>query len=399
MNLLIAPDNAWPIWAFIIGGAAVSVYLEQTYKWAANLSGPVVALLVGMGLSNFKLMPVESPYYDVVDGYLVRIAVPLLLLRANIVRIWRETGKMLVPFHLATMGSIIGGILAGYLFRGNKEIVHVPEVSGIMTASYVGGGVNFVAVAESYKIGSELTNPLLVADNFVMAGFFILLLSIAASKFFRRHFPHPHSLDGDKEDVRALAARHWCRKEISLLDIAKALAIAVAVAAVSVLVTDYLKARVESKLVASIFANPFVLITILTVALATLFHKQTGKIQGADEVGMFMLYLFFTVIGLRADFVEVVKNVPVLFLFCLVIAVVNLAFTLGVGKLFRLNLEELLLSSNATLGGPPSAMAMAISRGWSNLVVPGLLAGLWGYVIGTFVGIVVTEALLRLFGA
>jgi uncharacterized membrane protein len=41
---------------------------------------------------------------------------------------------------------------------------------------------------------------------------------------------------------------------------------------------------------------------------------------------------------------------------------------------------------------------MAISRGWSELVLPGLLAGLWGYVIGTFVGIVVTEALLRLFG-
>jgi hypothetical protein len=26
-----------------------------------------------------------------------------------------------------------------------------------------------------------------------------------------------------------------------------------------------------------------------------------------------------------------------------------------------------------------------------------LLAGIWGYVIGTFVGIVVTETLLRLF--
>ncbi len=398
MDSLIAPTNAWPVWALIIGGAAVSVYLEQTCKWAANLSGPVVALLVGMGLSNFKLMPVESPCYDVVDGYLVRIAVPLLLLRANIVRIWRGTGKMLIPFHLATVGSVIGGILAGLLFRGNEAIARVPEVSGIMTASYVGGGVNFVAVAESYKIGSELTNPLLVADNFVMAGFFVLLLSIAASKFFRRHYPHPHSLDGDKLDVRELAARHWCRKEISLLDVAKALAIAVGIAAVSVLVTNYLKARVESKIVASIFANPFVLITILTVTLATLFHKQTGKIQGADEVGMFLLYLFFTVIGLRADFMEVVRNVPVLFLFCLVIAVSNLAFTLGVGKLLRLNLEELLLSSNATLGGPPSAMAMAISRGWSNLVVPGLLAGLWGYVIGTFVGIVVTETVRRMFG-
>jgi uncharacterized membrane protein len=67
--------------------------------------------------------------------------------------------------------------------------------------------------------------------------------------------------------------------------------------------------------------------------------------------------------------------------------------------MLRLNLEELLLASNATLGGPASAAAMAISRSWSELVLPGLLAGLWGYVIGTFMGNVVTEALLRLFGA
>lgn len=388
---LIAVDNTWPIWALIISGAAISIWCEQRFKWAAKLSGPVVALLVGMAFSNFKLMPVESPHYDIVDGILVRIAVPLLLLRANLVRIWQETGKMLIPFHLATIGSMIGGVLAGVLFKGTTRFSHVPEISGVMTASYVGGGVNFVAVAESYKVPSSLTNPLLVADNFVMAGFFILMLSMAASKFFRRHYPHPHSLDGDKEDVRALAARHWCRKDISLLDIARGLAIAMSVAAVAVLVTNFLKTRVENKLVASIFANPFVLITIITVCIATLFHKSVGKIQGGEEVGMFLLYLFFTVIGLRSDFIEVAKNIPSLFVFCLIIATANLAFLLIAGKLLRQNLEELLLSSNATLGGPPSAMAMAISRGWSNLVVPGLLAGLWGYVIGTFVGIVVTE--------
>jgi uncharacterized membrane protein len=395
MTSLVAPDNAWPLWAFIVVGAAGSIYLEQTYKWAAKLSGPVVALLLGMTLSNFKLMPTESPSYDVVDAYLVRIAIPLLLLRANVVRILRETGPMFLAFHIAALGSVLGAFLAAFLFRGSFDLV--PEVTGIMTASYVGGGVNFVAVADTYKVKAELTNPLLVADNFIMAGMFVVLLSIAASKFFRRHYPHPHSLAGDREDIRALAARYWRRKEISLLDIAKALAIAFAVAAISITVTNLLKTRVESRIVQSIFANPFVLITVLSVVITTLFHRWTENIQGAEDLGMYLLYLFFFVIGLRADFVEVVRNVPVLFLFCLVMAVTNLVFTLGVGKLFRLNLEELLLSVNATLGGPPSAAAMAISRGWSNLVLPGLLAGIWGYVIGTFVGILVAETLLKWF--
>jgi uncharacterized membrane protein len=222
---------------------------------------------------------------------------------------------------------------------------------------------------------------------------------MAGSRFFRRHYPHPHSLQGDQQDVAALAARHWRPKEISLLDIAKALAIAFGVAAISTLVTGLIKGHIDSKIVQSVFANRYVLITFLTVAVTTLFHKSTEKIQGAEDLGMYLLYLFFFVIGLKADFVLVVTKVPVLFGFCTVIAVTNLLVTLALGKLFRLNLEELLLSVNATLGGAPSAAAMAISRGWSELVLPGLLAGIWGYVIGTFVGIVVAEALLRLFGA
>ena len=46
---------------------------------------------------------------------------------------------------------------------------------------------------------------------------------------------------------------------------------------------------------------------------------------------------------------------------------------------------------NATLGGPPTAAAMAISKGWSDLVLPGLLIGLWGYTIGTATGLFIGD--------
>ena len=397
MTSLVNPDNPWPQWAAIAVGTAISIYLEQTKKWAAKISGPVLALLLGMSLSNSKLLPTDSPSYDIVDGYLVPIAIPLLLFRVNLVSILRQTGSMFVAFHIASVGTVLGAFLAALLFRGSFP--HVNEVSGIMTGSYIGGAVNFVAIAESYKIDSSLTNPLLVADNFIMAAIFGALLVLAGNKFMRRKFPHPHSLQGDKEDVTALAARHWKRKEVALLDIAQALAVAVAMAALGKILTGFFKAQTDSKVIQSVIGNPFVWITFCSAIFTTIGHRWTERVQGAEELGMYLLYLFFFVIGLRADFIEVVKHVPLLFGFCTVIAVTNLVFTLLVGKLLKQNLEELLLSVNATLGGAPSAAAMAISRGWANLVLPGLLAGIWGYVIGTFVGIVVTEALKRILPA
>lgn len=394
MQSVIQATDPWPLWGVMLAGVAVCIYLEQTYQWAAKTSGPVLALLIGMLLSNFKLMPTGSPSYDLVDDYLVPVAIPLLLFRANIVRIVRETGSMFLAFHVASLGTVIGAFLAAFLFRGTFP--RVAEVTGIMTGSYIGGGVNFVAIKNAYNVSAELANPLIVADNFIMAGMFAVLLVLAASKFFLRHYSHPHTLENGQENSQALAARFWRRKEVALLDIAQALALAFAVAALSIKLTNLIKTQVSSKFIQSIFANSYVLITFITVSITTLLHRWSDRIQGTDELGAFFLYVFFFVIGLRADFWEVVRHVPVLFLFCLVMAATNLIVTLSLGKLLRLNLEELLLSVNATLGGAPSAAAMAISKGWSNLVLPGLLAGIWGYVIGTFVGVVVAEALLRL---
>lgn len=394
MNSLISTDNTWLLWAVMIVGVGLCIYLEQTRKWAAKASGPVLALLGGMVLTNLKVTPIASVSYDFVDEYLVPVAIPLLLFRANIVRIIRETGSMFLAFHVAAVGTVVGAFVAAFLFRGSVE--RLPEVIGIMTGSYIGGGVNFVALKSSYDVSSELTNPLLVADNFIMAGMFALLFVAAGNRIVLKMYPHPHSGGADREESETLAAKHWRRKEIALLDIAKAFAVAFGIAAISMTSADAISERLSGRFLQAVLGNPFVWITFLTVALSTVCQRFMDEIQGAEELGVYLLYIFFFVIGLRADLWQVVLNVPILFAVCLTMAATNLAVTLGLGKVFRLNLEDLLLSVNAALGGAPSAAAMAISRGWSTLILPGLLVGIWGYVIGTFLGIVVTEVLLKL---
>ncbi|MCC7375890.1 MAG: DUF819 family protein [Verrucomicrobiales bacterium] len=394
MRHLIASDQTWLLVAFVLAGATASIWIEQRSRWGARLGGPVLALGIAMILSNARILPLEAPVYDVVDDYLVPMAIPLLLLKANLRRILKETGPTFAAFHVATAGSLIGALVAGFLFHGT--VARIAEVSGIMAASYIGGAVNFVAVRNTYEVPAELSNPLIVADNFIMAAFFATLILLAGSRWMRRRFRHPHSIAGDATDPAELNAKYWRPKEISLLDVAQALAFAGAIAGVAITLTRAVKLAIPPGVVQSMVANPYVLITFITVAATTIGHAWTDRIRGAEELGMYLLYLFFFVLGVRADLWEVIRNVPALFGVCLVIATINLVFTLTVGRLLGMNLEDLLLSVNATLGGAPSAAAMAISRGWSGLVLPGLLVGIWGYVIGTTLGIVVTETLRRL---
>lgn len=59
------------------------------------------------------------------------------------------------------------------------------------------------------------------------------------------------------------------------------------------------------------------------------------------------------------------------------------------GKLFHFTLEEIILASNANIGGPTTAAAMAISQGWTKLIGPSMLTGTFGYAIGTYLGTIV----------
>jgi len=72
---------------------------------------------------------------------------------------------------------------------------------------------------------------------------------------------------------------------------------------------------------------------------------------------------------------------------------VHMAVVVAVGGLFRFDLAELVIASNACVGGPSSAGPIAAARGWSELVTPGILCGAFGNAIGTFIGVGLTAFL------
>ena len=400
---LVSPTDHATLWALITAGTALALWLEQTYRWAARLSGPVLALLIAMLLSNTHLVPADSPAYDFVGDWLVPLAIPLLLFRANLREIIRSSGRMFLVFHISSVGTLLGTLLAFWLLHGKIGMPDSAHAAGMMAASDIGGGVNFMAVKATYNVRPEVTNPLIVADNFVMAGLFVALLSIAASHWFRARFPHPHTLDASADDAENLAAKHWQRKGISLLDVAKTFAFAfvvLALAGVAGRVTkgafgDVTHANFAVQMLATLCTNKFVLITSATLLIATVFARPLAHVNGPEEFGSYLLALFLFTLGLPADLMAVLTKAPLFFVFTGIISAVNLAFTLAVGKLLRLDLEELLIAVNANIGGAPSAAAMAISTGWQRLVLPGILVGIWGYVIGTPIGVMVVEMLLR----
>ncbi|PNZ40833.1 DUF819 domain-containing protein [Mammaliicoccus vitulinus] len=387
LNAFINKDETWLLWAILVSIAALSIYLEQRYAFASKITGAIIALIGAMILSNLNIIPIESPVYDQVWNYVIPLAIPLLLFRSNIFKIWKESRRLLFIFLISSIGTVVGVAVAFLLLH--QFIPELDKIGAMMTGSYIGGGVNFAALSTKFQTPGELVSATVVADNSVMAFYFIVLITLPNLKFIKKHFKRLHTENNQSEGNNAEA--YWKRNEISLKDIAYSFAIAFSLVAISFKISETVNSVVPKsnpfmEILVSIIGDQFLLLTTLTLIIVAIFSRFFENLNASDELGTFLIYIFFVVIGVPASIPIIIKTAPLLFIFVAIILIFNLAITLSFGKLFKFNIEEILLASNANAGGPTTAAALAISKGWHSLVGPILIIGTLGYVIGNYVG-------------
>ncbi|MGA0100092.1 MAG: DUF819 family protein, partial [Steroidobacteraceae bacterium] len=145
---LIEAEQTFALGAAIMLIVAFGLWAERR-RWGQQLGGPLLLLGLAMLSSNLGLIPFSAPVYGTIAGVLVPMAIPLLLMRADFRTIVSESGPMLVAFMVAATVTVIGAVVGAMaLDLGPFE----PQIVGSLTASYIGGSLNFVATAEAVGI-------------------------------------------------------------------------------------------------------------------------------------------------------------------------------------------------------------------------------------------------------
>lgn len=396
MGSFISAESTWILWAVLASCAALAIFLEQKYTWASKVTGCILALTFTLILSNLKIIPTEAPVYDAVWDYVVPLAVPMLLFNADIKKIGRDSGRVLIIYLFSGIGTILGGFVAYFALK--NAIPALNDIIPMFVGTYTGGSVNFVAMSQQYKVPGATVSAALVADNLLMALYFFTLMALPTMAVIKKHYKMPlvnaleEQSESDQEANKTMAAKYWGAKEISLKDIAFTVALSFVIVAISdklaTVFGDLFKGEgAVSAILGGLLGNKYLLMTTFTMILASVFPKQISSIRGSQEIGTFLIYLFFAVIGAPASIGLILRESPLLLVFALIVVLINLIVSLIFGKLFKFNIEEIIIASNANVGGPTTAAAMAVSKGWTELIVPALLVGTLGYVIGNYYGI------------
>lgn len=374
---VISADNILAMGAVLFGLAWFGFWIDS-HPIGKKTSGVVWVLTVGMILSNTKIIPFAAPAYAFVGDYLVPLAIPLLLFKADLRKIFRESGPVMLTFCLAAFATLLGAVL-GFFIMDLGEIG--PKVAGVYTGGWIGGAVNLLAVSQAVQMTTQEFSVSIGASSFVSIMALMLLIAIPSFQFVLRHIPSSIIENLTEED--GLDTVNVALSRIKLTHLSGAIALAFIICAIARALSEAL----------SLTQYNILFITVLTIIVANLFPKVLSQLEGDFEMGMLMMYLFFAMVGAGTNATTFLGSAFYLFIYGMFIILFHLGFVLGIARLLKIDLAEAIVASSAALVGPTVTAAIAISKGWRDLVMPGIMCGIFGYAIATFVGVTLTGLL------
>ncbi len=356
--------------------AGAGFVLEKT-RVGAQLTGAVIAILLAIAAANLGVIPHDAPAYGFVFSYLVPVLIPLFLFQADLRKILFETTRMTAAFLLASIGTVVGVTVAVLaLDLGSLgAAANIPQeqreaaIAGLFASTYIGGSVNYAALGEITGLSRDASffSAATAADNLFSALYLGLLALMPGWVWLARRFAsHREAPAGD--DVAA--------PMVTAMSLTLALAAALSIVAVGDGLVGWL----------GLEGWRYVVISGLTLLVATVFPGVTRVLAGSFELGVALSFVFFAAIAAGANVAAMLQVAPLLILLVLILLTLHALVTFGVGAMLGLTLPELIIASNAAILGATTAPALAATKGWRDLVTPGVLVGVLGYALGTFLG-------------
>ena len=375
----------------------IIIMLFSRYKWAKAAGTVILAYAVGIipalfGLTHFDPDTVGFNIQKNIMNIAVPIAIPLMLFNCNF-NLWTKS----LPKTAAALGgglaAVLIAIVSGFFIFRHSGINDIANVSAMMTGIYTGGTMNFNALGAALHVDSTTIATVLAFEMIVT---FPLIMFIVGGgyRLFRKLLPFKDEASVvDTDDTGSLEhgveqygdllrGRVFLR---SLVGLAISIGFLAIGAGLSLLITGKLNELV-------------IILTITTLAIIASFSPKIRNIPKTFELGMFFILVFSVVVASQFDLNSLDSGSLNIGLFLLYIIVVATLLHLLFCRLFKVSGDLFGVALVALLCSPPFVPPVVGAMGNKKVLISGIVIGLIGYAIGTYLGVALAYGLGAIAG-
>ena len=370
--------------------------IEAFKRWTIvqKIGTVVLAYAVGIiaslcGVFNFA-DPVVGATFSKLQSTIMNVAVPLaipLMLFNCDFKLWTKalpkTAWALVTGIVAVVVSVVSGF---FIFRN-----HVPDaanVSAMMTGIYTGGTVNFNALGASLGVNKSVM-AIVLAFQMVITMPYIFFLLGGGYKVFRKLLPYKditHKGRMDEENVETADVENYrgMFEKKNFIGMMKGLGLSVIFLAIgaglALLITGTL-----SELV--------VILTITTLSIIASFFKPVRELPKTFELGMFFILIFSVIVASMFNIHSVSGGSLYIGGFVLWIMGISVLLHLILCRIAKVSGDLFCVCQVGLLCSPPFVPPIAGAMKNKKVLISGIVVGLVGYAVGTYLGAILAWAL------
>ncbi len=350
----------------------------------------VICYAGGLVIGNIHIIPDSiSGLQGDLMGVTILLGIPLVLFSENVVK-WIKMAKTTFVSLLLGVVSVVVLVLLGYfIFR--DTIPKIWKISGMMIGVYTGGTPNLAAIARGLGVEEELYIMTHTAE-LVIGALILLFLLTGAKPLFGLLLRPYRERSGEKQpelDVTDFESYEGFFRKKQFPSTLRAFALAVVIFGIGYGMTFLFQG--DAKDTAAV-------LTVTTLGLAASLLPSVNRIKSSFQLGMYFIYVFCVIVASKADIIALfsVENIQLLYNLLLYIAVVivgSLILHALLSWVFRINVDEYIITSTALSNSPPFVPVVAAAIRNKEVVIPGMIIGVVGYAIGNYLGVAIAYLL------
>jgi len=398
---------------------AIAIYLlfpiiivSAFHKWKIlqKIGTVILAYAVGIimsltGFVTFEPGTADAATFESIQKLIMNISVPLaipLMLFNCDFKLWT---RALPKTILALVGGIIAitvAVISGFFIFRNTGVNDIENVSAMMTGIYTGGTMNFNALGAA--LGVDPTTITLVLTFQMLITFpLIMFITGGGYRLFRKILPFPDestsiTLNSNMEDHGIENYGKMLNKKVfpkTMLGLLLSIGFLAIGAGLSLLL--YNLGVVGDQETGTGKLNELVIIlTITTLSIIASFSKKIRELPKTFELGMIFILIFSIAVASQFNPYSIDMSAISLGLFVLYIMLVSVIIHIIFCRISKINGDLYTVAQVGLFCSPPFIPPVVGAMGNKKVLISGIVIGLIGYAIGTYMGVGIAY-LLKLF--